>query len=111
MTLLGPQPLNIVFADGETEVIQVSFQFLDPKSVDLGDEISIEMSTGEIIFNYEDEDETYRRIKVSAPNTFALVGTAIMIAEADIAGFCSRQNASVYRHLPGDIKAPGDMFR
>jgi hypothetical protein len=111
MSILGPQPLNIVFEDGEVEVIHISLEILDPKSVDLGDNVSIEMATGEIVFDYDDEDQADRRIPVSAPNTFALVGTAIMIAEADMFGFCSREKASVYRHIPGDIEGPGDMFR
>jgi hypothetical protein len=111
MILLGPQPLSIALSDGEIETVLVSFQILEPKSVDLGDDVSVEMATGEIVFEYDDEDTTDRRIAVSAPNTFALIGTAIMIAEADLTGFCMRQNATVYRHLPGDVKGPGDMFR
>jgi hypothetical protein len=111
MTVLGPQLLNIVYDDGETEVIRVSFRILTAESIDLGDNISVEMETGEIIFEYDDEDEAPRKLAVSAPNTFALVGTAIMIAEADIMGLCNRQKATVYRYMPGDVKKPGDMFR
>lgn len=111
MTLLGPQPLNILFDDGETDVIHVSLELLGSENIDLGDGVFVEMARGEIIFEYDDEDETDRRLPVSAPNTFALVGTAIMIAEADITGMYIRDGATVHRHVPGDVKGPGDKFR
>lgn len=34
-----------------------------------------------------------------------------MIAEAYFEGICEREGGQVYRHILGDVKRPGDMFR
>jgi hypothetical protein len=109
MELLGPQTLTLVHEDGDKEKLDVFVRIIGSSSVPLGDGIMFDLVDGEILFRYEDGEE--RAIPVSAPNSLAMIGTAFMIAEAETKGLCSRENAAVYRHLLGDIKGPGDMFR
>jgi hypothetical protein len=81
---------------------------MSPSTHDLGEGVDYVDEAGEVHIEFEDGE---RRLPVSGDNTLALVGNAIMIAEAYIEGICLREGGQVYRHILGDVKKSGDMFR
>jgi hypothetical protein len=107
MQSLGPHIITHLSDDGEEQEIHVTINFLGQKTIKLSKSDYL-LETGEVYFEFEDGES---RLPISGDNTLALVGNAIMIAEAYIEGICAREGGSVYRNIAGDVKRPGDMFR
>lgn len=108
MQSLGPHTITHVSDNGEEQEVHVTVYFTGPQTHDLGEGVEYVEEAGEVYLEFEDEE---RRLPTSGDNTLALVGNAIMIAEAYIQGICLREGGRVYRHILGDVKKPGDMFR
>lgn len=108
MESLGPHTITHVSDDGDEQEIHVTINFLGQQTHDLGEGVEYIDEAGEVYIEFEDGE---CRLPISGDNTLALVGVGIMIAEAYIEGVCLRVGGSVYRHIAGDVKKPGDMFR
>ena len=108
MQSLGPHKITHISDNGEEQEIHVTIYFTGQQTHDLGEGVDFIDEVGEIYIEFEDDE---RRLPISGDNTLALVGNAIMIAEAYIEGICLREGGQVYRHIAGDVKKPGDMFR
>jgi hypothetical protein len=108
MESLGPHTITHISDNGEEQEIHVTINFLGQQTHDLGERVDYVDEAGEVYIEFEDDE---RRLPVSGDNTLALVGNAIMIAEAYIEGICLREGGWVYRHIIGDAKKTGDMFR
>jgi hypothetical protein len=108
MQSLGPHTITYVSDDGDEQEIHVTINFLGQQNHDLGEGVEYVDEAGEIFLEF---DEGKRRLPISGENTLALVGNAIMIAEAYIEGICLSAGGQVYRHILGDVTKPGDMFR
>jgi hypothetical protein len=107
MQSLGPHTITYVSDDGDKQEIHVTVYFTGQKTHNLGKGVDYIEEAGEVLIAFEDDQ---RRLPIFGDNTLALVGTAIMIAEAWINGICAREGGSVYRNIAGDVKKPGDMF-
>jgi hypothetical protein len=107
MQSLGPHTIIYVSDDGDEQEIHVTVYFTGQQTHDLGEGVEYIDEAGEVFIEFEDDK---RRLPIFGDNTLALVGTAIMIAEAWINGICAREGGSVYRNIAGDVKKPGDMF-
>jgi hypothetical protein len=107
MQSLGPHTIKRITNDGEEQEIHVTVYFTGQQSHDLGEGVEYIEEAGEVHLEFEDDE---RRLPIFGDNTLALVGSAIMIAEAYIHGICAREGGSVYRNIAGDVKKPGDMF-
>jgi hypothetical protein len=107
MIALGPHIIIHRADDGNEQEIHVTINFLGQETVKLSKSDYI-LETGEVCLEFVDWES---RFPVSGSNTLSLVGNAIMIAEAYLEGICEREGGQVYRHMLGDVKKPGDMFR
>jgi hypothetical protein len=108
MESLGPHIITHILDNGEEQEIHVTVNFLGQQTHDLGEGVDFIDEAGEVYIEFEDDE---RRLPISGDNPLALVGNAIMIAVAYIEGICLREGGQVYRHIAGDVKKPGDMFR
>ncbi|GIU67008.1 hypothetical protein [Candidatus Phycosocius spiralis] len=108
MIELGPQTLHFQTTDGQSEAFEVSIFVHPPKEEGTPDHEDGLAYYGEVMLTFAQHE---RRMKVSCENNIQLVGTLMMFAESYIMRQCDVQNLTVYRHIPGDIKVPTDMFR